>query len=115
MLALAFVSLEVRRFYHGPVLTGPTTDSEQYTYSVVWLLFGVVLLGAGFILASQRARLASAAIIGLTVLKVFVIDMSVLTGVYRALSFMGLGLVLVSIGWLYQRILLRQRTPAGST
>ena len=118
VLALAFVSLEVRRFYQGPVLTGSTTDSEQYAYSVVWLLFGVALLAVGFVLPSQRARLASAVIIGLTVLKVFVIDMSVLTGVFRALSFMGLGLVLVSIGWLYQRLLLRRRPPtpdAGQT
>jgi uncharacterized membrane protein len=35
--------------------------------------------------------------------------MSTLTGVYRALSFMCLGLVLVAIGWLYQRILFRRR------
>lgn len=115
LLALAYVSLEVRRFYHGPVLTGPTTDPEQYAYSVVWLVSGVILLGAGFFFTSQRARLASAIIIGLTVLKVFVIDMSVLTGVYRALSFMGLGLVLVSIGWLYQRILFRQRANAAAS
>jgi uncharacterized membrane protein len=114
-LALAYVSLEVRRVYHGPILTGATTDSEQYAYSVVWLAFGVILLGAGLMFASQRARLASAVIIGLTVLKVFVIDMSVLTGVYRALSFMGLGLVLVSIGWLYQRILFRQRAAVAET
>ena len=33
------------------------------------------------------------------------LDMSDLTGVYRALSFIGLGLVLVGIGWLYQRLL----------
>ncbi|MCX6894812.1 MAG: efflux RND transporter permease subunit, partial [Verrucomicrobia bacterium] len=31
--------------YHGAVLTvGPTTDAEQYTYSVVWLAYGVALL-----------------------------------------------------------------------
>jgi uncharacterized membrane protein len=35
--------------------------------------------------------------------------MSTLTGVYRALSFMCLGLVLVAIGWLYQRILFRRQ------
>ena len=114
LLALTYVSLEVRRFYHGPVLTGPTGDSEQYAYSVAWLAFGVILLGAGLMFASQRARLASAIIIGLTVLKVFVIDMSALTGIYRALSFIGLGLVLVSIGWLYQRILVRQRVAAAA-
>jgi uncharacterized membrane protein len=38
--------------------------------------------------------------------------MSTLTGVYRALSFMGLGVVLVAIGWLYQRILFRKQAPA---
>jgi uncharacterized membrane protein len=38
-----------------------------------------------------------------------VIDMSTLTGVYRALSFICLGLVLVAIGWLYQRILFRKQ------
>ena len=100
-------------FYHGPVLTrGPTTNAEQYTYSVVWLMFGVVLLIAGIFLRSQPARLASAAIVALTVGKVFLVDMSDLTGVYRALSFIGLGLVLVGIGLLYQRLLFPQRATA---
>jgi uncharacterized membrane protein len=109
VLALAYVTLEIRRIYHGPVLTqGATTDAEQYTYSIAWLGFGVVLLGAGIFLNSQRARLASAAVIALTIGKAFLIDMSELTGVYRALSFMGLGIVLVAIGWLYQRLLFRR-------
>ncbi len=89
-----------------------TFDAEQYTYSVAWLVFGVILLAIGLLLPSQRARLASAVMIGITVLKVFLIDMSNLTGAYRAFSFIGLGLVLVAIGWLYQRILFRQtKTP----
>jgi len=72
----------------------------------------VVLLGIGIVANSQRARLASAVVIALTILKAFVIDMSTLTGVYRALSFMCLGIVLVAIGWLYQRILFRRRPAA---
>ena len=112
VLALSYVTLEIRRLYHGPVLTlGPTTGIEQYTYSIAWLAFGVALLGIGILANSQRARLASAVVIGLTILKAFMIDMSTLTGVYRALSFMCLGLVLVAIGWLYQRILFRRQTP----
>jgi uncharacterized membrane protein len=110
ILALSYLSLEVTRIYHGPVLTvGRTTNAEQYTYSVVWLAFGVVLLIAGIGLRSTPARLASAAIVALTVGKVFLVDMSDLTGVYRALSFIGLGLVLVGIGWLYQRLLFPPR------
>jgi uncharacterized membrane protein len=112
ILALAYVTLEVRKLYHGPILSrGPTTDPEQYTYSIVWLIFGVALLGAGIVSNSQRARLASAAVIALTIGKAFLIDMSTLTGAYRALSFMGLGIVLVAIGWFYQRILFRKTTP----
>ncbi|MBR1166255.1 DUF2339 domain-containing protein [Bradyrhizobium liaoningense] len=110
VFALTYVTLEIRRFYHGPVLLyGGTTSAEQYTYSIGWLAFGVVLLGVGILVNSERARLASAAVIALTILKAFVIDMSTLTGVYRALSFMCLGVVLVAIGWLYQRILFRRQ------
>ena len=112
VFALVYVTLEIRRLYHGPLLTdGPTTDAEQYTYSIAWLAFGVTLLGIGIAAGSQRARLASAVVIALTILKAFVIDMSALTGVYRALSFIGLGLVLVTIGWLYQKILFRRQAP----
>ncbi len=118
MLALAYLTLEIRRVYHGPDLTvGLTSGAEQYTYSVAWLAFGVLLLGAGILFNSQRARLASAIVIALTIAKVFVIDISTLTDVYRALSFICLGLVLLPIGWLYQRILFRRPAlparPAG--
>ena len=106
LLALTYVTFEIRRIYHGPVFSNARVfDAEQYTLSIAWLIFGVALLAAGLIFSAQRARLASAVVIGLTVLKAFLIDMSSLTGVWRALSFMCLGLVLVAIGYLYQRIL----------
>jgi uncharacterized membrane protein len=113
VLALSYLTLEIRRLYHGPQLTdGITGGAEQYSYSIAWLTFGVALLGIGIFFNSQRARLASAVVIALTILKAFLIDMSTLTGVYRALSFMCLGLVLVAIGWLYQRILFRRQVAA---
>jgi len=118
LLMLSYLSLEVCRLYHGPVLgRGETTDAEQYTYSVVWLAYGVTLLLFGIAFRSQPARLASAAITLLTVAKVFLIDMAGLTGVFRALSFIGLGLVLVGIGWLYQRLLFppQRKTPTAPT
>jgi len=106
LLALAYLTLEVMRLYHGPVLTaGAIGDAEQYTFSAVWLAFGVVLLVAGLALGSKPARLASAAVILLTVVKAFVVDLADLSGIWRALSFIGLGLVLVGIGYLYQRLL----------
>jgi uncharacterized membrane protein len=115
ILALSYVTLEIRRLYQGPDLAlslfGRISSAEQYTYSIAWLAFGVILLGIGILANSQRARLASAAVIALTIGKAFLVDMSALTGVYRALSFMGLGLVLVAIGWFYQKVLFRR--PSG--
>jgi uncharacterized membrane protein len=115
IFALTYVTFEIRRLYHGPILIGGvTSDIEQYTYSIAWLAFGVLLLGIGILVNSQCARLASAVVIALTIGKVFLIDLSTLTGVYRALSFMGLGLVLVAIGWFYQKVLFRKTaTPAA--
>lgn len=112
-LALAYFSLQVRTLFHGAVLnTGATTDAEQYTYSAVWLAFGVALLLAGIALKSQPARLASAAVVTLAAGKVFLYDLAGVQGVYRALSFIGLGLVLIGIGLLYQRLLFPARRPA---
>jgi uncharacterized membrane protein len=91
---------------------GATSDAEQYTYSAVWLAFGVALLAAGTWLRSRPVRFASAAVTMLTVVKVFLVDMSNLTGIYQALSFIGLGIVLLGIGRFYQRLLFR---PIGQT
>jgi uncharacterized membrane protein len=113
-LALAYLSLQVTRLYHGPDLTvGETSDAEQYTYSAVWLAFGVALLAAGIRLQSAPLRFASAAVTIITVLKVFLVDMSNLTGIYQALSFIGLGIVLLGIGWFYQRLLFRPIQQGG--
>jgi uncharacterized membrane protein len=115
VLALTYVSFEIFRLFEGPYINGTASDAEQYALSIAWLAFGVIMLGFGVVFASQRARLASAIVIALTVLKAFLIDMSALTGVYRALSFMCLGLVLVAIGRLYQRILFSRRKALPAT
>ena len=81
----------------------------------MWLGFGVLLLLAGVLLRSQPARLASAAVVLITIGKVFLLDLAVLEGFFRALSFIGLGLVLVGIGWLYQRLLFPRRARAVAT
>jgi uncharacterized membrane protein len=114
VLAILYLTLQVMRFYHGPVLTvGRITDAEQYTFSAVWLTFGVVLLAVGIWLRSQPVRFASAAVVILTVIKVFLADMAGLTGIYQSLSFIGLGVVLLGIGWFYQRLLFPRRPPTS--
>ena len=111
LLLFAWLNLEVRRFWQGAYIGDwkETSAAETYTYSAVWLLAGVALLTAGLRLDRQVLRLASAVLVVLTVLKVFLFDMAELEGVMRAASFMGLGLCLMGIGLFYQRVLRRSR------
>jgi uncharacterized membrane protein len=51
------------------------------------------------------------------VAKVFVFDMADLTGLFRVASFLGLGLALVGIGYVYQRFVFPtgKITPPGAS
>jgi uncharacterized membrane protein len=115
ILALFYLTLEVRRFFHGEILAGPASDAEQYAYSSAWLVFGIALLAVGFVLRSQPARLLALGVIMLTIAKVFIIDTASISGIYRALSVTGLGVVLLGIGFLYQRVLFPRRAEADGT
>ncbi|KRB31971.1 MULTISPECIES: DUF2339 domain-containing protein [Mesorhizobium] len=109
VLAFAYATFSVRRLFKGEFigLWSGLGQLETYTYSALWLVIGVALLTAGVWLKSQVLRIASAVLIAVAVLKVFLFDMSELEGVLRALSFIGLGAVLIGIGLFYQRLLTR--------
>ena len=103
-LLFVYISFEVTRAFQGPVFSFfRHSHAELYTYSLVWLVFAVALLVLGMVLKRSMLRFASLAILVVTALKVFLIDMPELTDLYRVASFLGLGLSLVGIGWLYQR------------
>jgi uncharacterized membrane protein len=55
------------------------------------------------VLARSALRYASLGVLVIAVLKVFLFDMAGLTGLYRVGSFLGLGLALIGIGFVYQR------------
>ena len=104
ILVLAWITLETKRAFQGPVLDfWANTDAEYYAYSVVWLISSLVLLGIGLWRGAPWLRHGALAILILTVCKVFLSDMAALGGLYRVASFLGLGLFLVGIGYIYQR------------
>ncbi|PDT85326.1 DUF2339 domain-containing protein [Sinorhizobium sp. BJ1] len=107
VLAFGWATLSVRRFWQGESVADwkGFLQGETYTYSVVWLVLGVLLLVAGSRFNAKSIRIASAVLVFIAVLKVFLVDMSNLEGFLRALSFIGLGGVLIGIGLFYQKIL----------
>ena len=117
VLGFAWVTLSVRRFWHGEFIASwkGFEQTETYTYSVAWLAIGVGLLALGTKFDARSLRLASAVLVFISVGKAFLIDMSHLEGVLRALSFIGLGVVLIGIGLFYQKILTSRKKQPGVT
>jgi len=109
----AYVTLETRRVFQGPRLDIEKAflDSELYAYSAVWLLLGLALLVYGVRRGAREVRLASAFFVFASTAKVFLIDFSGLEGMYRAVSFLGLGAALIGIGLVYQKLVFAPRPP----
>ncbi|MEQ1716643.1 MAG: DUF2339 domain-containing protein, partial [Hyphomicrobium sp.] len=110
MLAVAliffYVTLETRHAFQG-LLIGQwheTSDAESWAMSVVWLLLGIAFLAYGLLRASLEARIASAALVTIAALKVTIYDLAGIGGIWRALSFICLGAVLIGIGLVYQKL-----------
>lgn len=104
VFAFLWASLETRHAFVGSRLNlGPVGQPEQWAYSALWLTGGILVFLGGVLSASARFRWVGLAIVMVVVAKVFLVDMSHTTGIWRALSFLGLGIGLVGTGWLYRR------------
>jgi uncharacterized membrane protein len=77
--------------------------AKQLSLSVVWALYGAGLLVAGRVLRRRLLRVMSLALLSLTTLKVFFWDLSSLDRVYRIISFIVLGAILLAVSYLYQK------------
>lgn len=107
LLIFLFVSLEVRHWFHGAFLnSGRVDNGELYTYSAAWIVLAIVLLVAGLRLGSRALRQAALAVMLIVVAKVFLLDMRELDDLWRVLSFFGLGVSLLGLGYLYKRFVL---------
>ncbi len=115
VLVFLLATLETRRFFETDLIgwRNPASQAENYAYSAVWLALGMLLLAFGVWRASREARLASGLFIVAAVLKVFLYDLAQLEGILRALSFIGLGAVLIGIGLVYQKLVFRRSSHTG--
>jgi uncharacterized membrane protein len=71
--------------------------------TVAWGAEGVALLVSGFPLRDRVLRLSGLALLLFCILKLFVYDLRYLETLPRIFSFVALGLILVSVSWLYTR------------
>lgn len=100
-LVTVYVGLEIRRFWQGDYLgSDGVLQGELYSYTIAMLLTGAALFWQALARRSVALRRAALAVIGLTAMKVFLVDIAGLSGLVRVASFLGLGLSLAALAWL---------------
>ena len=100
-----FVSLEIRHLWQGHVrLSIPALDTELYTYSAVWLVIAVAATLGGIWRFGRECYRAGMLLLVVVIAKLFLVDMDGLEGLLRVASFMGMGLALLGIAYLHQRL-----------
>jgi uncharacterized membrane protein len=96
---------EVRLYFRPPADGGSPGNSlaEGLSISVLWACCAAALMVAGIGRQVASLRWQGLGLFGLTIVKVFVSDISFLSGIYRVASSVALGVVLLVVSFLYQR------------
>ena len=78
-------------------------EMSSLVISVLWGLYALVLFVTGIVKESTHARIAGFIMASLTIIKVFFYDLSSLETTYRILSLVVLGIILLTISFIYQK------------
>jgi uncharacterized membrane protein len=96
----------MRQAMQGSIMSGGALGTgENYLYSAGLLMLAIAWLARGMMAGSRLLRLAGLALLTAVTLKVFLVDAAALEGVLRIVSFLGLGIALIGIGWAYGRVM----------
>lgn len=110
-LLIYLLSVELLDYFQQTFLRLPENlKSEQkvrfdnlknVSLSVGWTIYAIILLILGILNKSKIARLLSMFILGIVIFKVFLFDTASLNTLYKFISFLTLGVILLLTGFLY--------------
>jgi hypothetical protein len=116
ILLFLVLNIEIADYY----ATGPeisfrfgATLSQDLTYTIGWLGFGMLLLAAGIYARAKVARVTAVVLIAVTTFKCFLYDLASLEGLYRVASFVGLALSLALVSLALQKYVLAKPKEAA--
>jgi uncharacterized membrane protein len=103
LISLMWITAEITSFWDLR-----EDRAQAYLYRQMMMSLGWGLYGAGSILVGMHRSYAPMRYIGMavlvvTVLKVFFYDLWELGGIYRVIGFIGFGVLLVLVSYLYQK------------
>ena len=91
--------------------------SARMALTIVWSLYATAMLAVGFWLKSRPLRFAALALFGATGVKLVAIDLAGVRQLYRIISFLVMGVLMISASYLYHKVEKRlaaaEERPAG--
>jgi len=112
VLVFLFLNIEIADYFSvGPTLIFSFSGNfaRDMTYSIAWALFALGLILVGMRIKQRAARYAGVALLGLTLAKLFLHDLSDLDELYRIGAFVSVALILIAASFIYQRFLAPER------
>jgi len=77
--------------------------ARDFSFSAIWIVYGAALMVAGFWKRSAFIRWQAMVLLAVTIGKVFLYDSRELQEIYRVLSFIALGVMLMAVSYAYHR------------
>ena len=77
--------------------------ARDFSFSAIWIVYGAALMIAGFWKRSAFIRWQAMVLLAVTIGKVFLYDSRELQQIYRILSFIALGVMLMAVSYAYHR------------
>ncbi len=109
ILLFLLLNIEIADYYAvGPsiMFRVGVSVSQDLTYTIGWLAFGMLLLAACIYLHNRMGRVTALALIAVTTFKCFLYDLGSLGGLYRVASFVGLAMSLALVSLALQKFVL---------
>ena len=78
-------------------------NQQQLTISALWATYSIVLVLVGIVKRFRPIRLMAIVVFGLTIAKVFLVDLREMDRVYRIVASLGLGVILLGVSLIYQK------------
>jgi uncharacterized membrane protein len=106
LIGFAWLNFEVCRtinyFGSGQGETG-LMMAKQVGLSILWAVTALAGISAGFAKDWKRMRYAALGLLGVTLVKVLLVDMAGVETIWRILSFIGVGALLLCVSFVYYR------------
>ncbi len=104
LFLLTGLSIEVDGLKIGTPGTRISFFAHQLSLSALYAAYGGTMITVGIIRANRLLRRLGLLLLGMTIVKVFFFDLASLEQIYRVLSFIVLGVTLLVVSFLYQRL-----------